>query len=127
MSGEFRQTEYGDCPSQMQPAFSPPRVRIPRPDRSSLIVLGEAYAKAGRSAGIRQVLALLLKTSDVSQALITRMYLIRGESEQAIRWYEKAFDERDPFVVWIRWTPQESLVWKDPRFQNLVHRMNSTQ
>ena len=89
--------------------------------------MGEAYAKAGRSAGIRQVLALLLKTSDVSQALITRMYLIRGESEQAIRWYEKAFDERDPFVVWIRWTPQESLVWKDPRFQNLVHRMNSTQ
>jgi len=99
-------------------------MRMPRPDRISLLVLGRAYAGAGRSAETRQILDLLLKTPEGAQASIGDLYGRLGDNEQAILWYEKAFAERDPLLVWLDWTPPDSSIWKDRRFQNLVRRMN---
>jgi tetratricopeptide (TPR) repeat protein len=95
-----------------------------RPDRSSLLVLGRAYASTGNRAGTRRVLGILLEKPDVAQAVIADLYLALGDNEQAIRWYERAFAERDPFLVWLNWIPAESSIRKDRRFQDLVRRMN---
>ena len=99
-------------------------MRMPRPDRISLLVLGRAYAKAGRSAGTRRVIDLLLKTPGVGQASIGELYRRLGDNERAIFWYERAFTERDPLLVWLNWTPADNSIWRAPRFQDLVRRMN---
>jgi tetratricopeptide (TPR) repeat protein len=99
-------------------------MRMPRPDRISLLVLGRAYAKAGRSAGTLRVIDLLLKTPGVGQASIGELYRRLGDNERAILWYERAFTERDPLLAWLNWTPADSSIWKDSRFQDLVRRMN---
>jgi tetratricopeptide (TPR) repeat protein len=98
--------------------------RMPRPDRISLLVLGRVYAKAGRRAGTRQILDLLLKTPEGAQASIGELYVLLGDNEQAIRWYQRAFEERDPLLVWLRATLSGKPIWKDPRLQELVRRMN---
>jgi TolB-like protein/DNA-binding winged helix-turn-helix (wHTH) protein/Flp pilus assembly protein TadD len=99
-------------------------MRMPRPDRISLLVLGRAYARAGRSAGTRRVIDLLLKRPGGAQASIAELYSRLGDNERAILLYERAFTERDPFLVWLNWTPADSSIWKDRRFQDLVRRMN---
>ena len=99
-------------------------MRVPRPDRINMLGLGQAYARAGRSAQTRQILELLLKTPDVSQATIGNLYLNLLDNEQAIQWYQKAFEARDPTMVWLRRTPPGNPIWKDPRFQDLIRRMN---
>jgi len=99
-------------------------MRAPRPDRINMLGLGQAYARAGRSAQTRQILELLLKTPDVSQATIGNLYLSLLDNEQAIQWYQKAFEARDPTMVWLRRTAPGNPIWKDPRFQDLIRRMN---
>ena len=63
----------------------------------------------------------------MAQAAIGNLYLVLGDNEQAIRWYERAFTERDPYLVWLNWIPSEDSIRKDPRFQDLIRRMNFPQ
>lgn len=101
--------------------------RTTRRDRLSLPSLGVAYAQAGRHTEARRVLDTLLTTPEVAQGAIAQLYVNLGEKEAAIRWWQKAFEKRDPRMVWLRLYSQDHPLWGDPRFQDLIGRMKFPQ
>jgi tetratricopeptide (TPR) repeat protein len=52
------------------------------------------------------------------------LYASLGENERALDWLEKAVDERPPFVVWITVHPALDRLRSDPRFAQLLKKMN---
>jgi hypothetical protein len=47
-----------------------------------------------------------------------------GEEDHALAWLEKAFNDRDPELGWIRVEPWFDPLRSEPRFHELVRRMN---
>jgi hypothetical protein len=47
-----------------------------------------------------------------------------GDKEQAYAWLEKAFAERSHWLVWLRLDPRWKTLRGDPRFAELVERLN---
>ena len=95
-----------------------------RRDRLGLPTLGFTYARAGRSGDVRKILDTLLTTPEIAQGAIAQLYVSLGDKEQGIRWWQKAYEERDPRMVWLRTYSADHLLWADPRFQDLIRRMN---
>ncbi len=51
------------------------------------------------------------------------LYAAIDERDRAMEWIEKAFEERDPMLVSIRWDPAVDSLRADPRFDRLLRRM----
>lgn len=67
--------------------------------------LGSAYGLAGRTDRATEILDQLLEKRDREYApaiCIARVYCRLGESEKAIEWLEKAFDERNGEMVFLK-------------------------
>jgi hypothetical protein len=47
-----------------------------------------------------------------------------GEKDEAIRWLEKTIQARNTFIPWLRFNPAYAPLRDDPRFQDVVRRMN---
>jgi tetratricopeptide (TPR) repeat protein len=89
--------------------------------------LGYAYAVSGNKTEALKLLEELKEESKqryVSPLLIAEIYAGLGMKEQAFEWLEKAYGIRDGNMVllkiWYSWHPLRS----DPRFQDLLRRMN---
>jgi len=98
--------------------------RGPRPDRLSLTLLGSLYSRTGKTAEARKVLQSLLRHPEVGQLQIANLYLRLGDRQKALEWHERAFEERDPQMVWYAWAEPAFPLWNEPRFQTLLRRMN---
>jgi tetratricopeptide (TPR) repeat protein len=100
-------------------------VRTTNRDRATLPVLGNAYVRAGRPGDARKVLARLLETPEIAPGAIAHVYAGLDDKEQAIRWWWKAYEARDPRLVWLNvWDVDSRLLGHEPRFQELVRPMN---
>ena len=94
---------------------------------SELSFLGAAYAAAGRRAEA-------VKTLEELEDRATRQYvpafariwtlLQLGDTDRTFVWLEKAFDERSPFLAFLKVHPLFDPVRSDPRFQSLLRRMD---
>ena len=89
--------------------------------------LSFAYAVKSRRSQALKILGRITdqwRQGDVQAIDIARVHVGLGEREQALDWLEKAFVERDPNMVFLKfhsvWDPLRS----DPRFQDLLRRMN---
>ncbi len=51
-------------------------------------------------------------------------YAMLGEKDLAIEWLTKAVEERDNYVTWAKVYPLLDPLRDDPRFQDLLRRMN---
>jgi len=93
--------------------------------------LGYAYAKAGRKAEAEKLLNQLNELSKqkyVPALSRTEIYAGLGEKQEAIEWLEKAFVERSARLgVSIKNDPIFDPLRSDPRFQDLLRRMNLQQ
>ena len=49
---------------------------------------------------------------------------IKGDKEEALNWLEKAYHERSPDMYWIKTNPKFDFLRAEPRFQDLLRRMN---
>ncbi len=92
--------------------------------------LGRTYAMADQQEEARLVLADLeagFTTWDTW--FIAQIYAVLGEKDEAFRWLETAAYEhpRHPYVPFIRFSPAFRPLHDDPRFQNLLRRMNLIQ
>jgi hypothetical protein len=47
-----------------------------------------------------------------------------GEDDTAFRWLRRAYDERAHWLVWLSRDPRFSSLHADPRFGDLVARIN---
>jgi TolB-like protein/DNA-binding winged helix-turn-helix (wHTH) protein/Flp pilus assembly protein TadD len=96
-------------------------------DSDLLLDLGFAYATAGNPQEARRILAKLKKLHErglVPSGSIAILYGALGELNEAFTWLEKAYEERDPQLTYLkvpgrRFEPMRH----DPRFQQLVHRI----
>jgi len=92
--------------------------------------LGHAYAAAGKEREAREVLDRLLERSKkgyVSAYEIAAVYTGLGEKDRALEWLEKAYEERSNALARFRMDPRVWSLRSDPRFQELLRRMNFPQ
>ena len=85
-----------------------------------------ALAKSGKSAEARTVLEELLKLSTtkyVPPYNIALIYNGLGERHNALGWLEKAYEQRDPKMTFLKVEPKWNNLRKEPRFIELIKRM----
>ncbi len=89
--------------------------------------LGYAYAKAGQGHEARQALAQLRQLSEqryVPALYVAAIYAGLGETEEAFEWLERAYEERSSYLVYLNLEPPFESLRSDPRFTDLLRRMN---
>ena len=90
-------------------------------------MLGHAYAVAGRTSEARKILDDLHRLADERYVLPYGFALIHvglGEHDEALEWLEKAYEERNSWMPFIGGEPRLDPLRPDPRFQDLLRRMN---
>jgi serine/threonine protein kinase/Tfp pilus assembly protein PilF len=93
----------------------------------TVAALGHAYAAVGKRTEALQRLDQLKGMSErgyVPSFYIALLYVALGGEDQAFSWLEKAYDERHPSLVWLKMEPRADPLRPDPRFQDLLRRMN---
>ena len=100
-------------------------------DNDMILDLGFAYAVCGKRQAARQILAKLkegYKRGSVRSGSIGILYGALGDSNEAFTWLNKAYEERDPELTYIK-VPGRRFepLHNDPRLQNLIARMGLPQ
>ena len=88
--------------------------------------IGFALAKANRRAEARVELEGLLRLSKeryVSPYNIAMIYYGLGERDQTFVWLERAYQQREPRMVFLKVEPKWNNLHDDPRFQDLLRRV----
>ena len=89
--------------------------------------LAYAYAVAGNRKEAMKILHELKELSTreyVPAYSFARIYLGLGEHEKSLDLLEKAYEERNPYMVKLKVEPIFDPIRSDPRFQSLLRRMN---
>jgi serine/threonine protein kinase/Flp pilus assembly protein TadD len=101
-------------------------------ERRSVYVglLGYAYGLAGNKAAARKLLAELIQRSGqeyIPPYEIAIIHLGLGHKDESFLWLEKAREEHGSWLPWIKVDPLYDPLRSDPRFQDLLRRMNFPQ
>ncbi len=95
-------------------------------DPDLLLDLGFAYAVVGKKDEATRILAILKRQHErglVPSGAIAVLYGALGERNQAFAWLEKAYEEHDPELTYIKVGPRFDPPRQDARFRQLVHRI----
>jgi len=87
---------------------------------------GYVNGVSGRVREARQDLAILEKqahTRFVTSYGVALVHAGLGENDAALRWLDKAVEERSNWLVWLRLDPRWDALRSDPRFERLVRGM----
>jgi TolB-like protein/DNA-binding winged helix-turn-helix (wHTH) protein/Tfp pilus assembly protein PilF len=93
-----------------------------------LCELGTAYAGSGNKEGARMVIREIVEGSDRRLAprhsyRLARIYSALHEAGPAFEWLEKAFNEREENLVWLKVDPHLDNLRSDPRFSDVMRRI----
>ncbi len=97
---------------------------------SRAVGLGQAYALAGRKAEAQKVfveLRELSRHSYVPPFFLAKLHMALGEQEQALTRLQEAYEERDPYLTWLKVERAFDPLRGDPRFQDLFRRIGFPQ
>ncbi len=89
--------------------------------------LGYAWAKYGKPGETRAILAELEDRSRIRYVpsyAIAQLYLALGDRSNALDLLEKAFEERDATMVFLKIEPKWDVLRSESRFIELMKRMN---
>lgn len=89
--------------------------------------LGHTYALAGRRDEARKILAELEEDEATPWGAysLAVLYTALGKKDEAFRWL--AYEPHHAFVPWVRVLPEFKPLWVDPRFKDLLQRMNLSE
>ncbi len=90
-------------------------------------VLGWAYALSGdrdKAEELMQELEEVSKKRYVPLSSFSWTYLGLGDKDRFFELYDKACEERDPALPWFKVSPECDVVRSDPRFTELLKKMN---
>ncbi len=73
----------------------------------------------GIEAATRGAFGLAYRIAALSAAI--------GETEEAMTWLERAYEERDPLLLFAKTDPSMDSLRSDPRFQDLLRRIGFPQ
>ena len=89
--------------------------------------LGAAFERENASLGyagaVRNAAASREERSGTSFG-IAGMYAFAGDKNLALRWLEKAYQDGDSTMVYLKVDPSFDVLRDDPRFQTLLRKMN---
>jgi hypothetical protein len=60
----------------------------------------------------------------VPASFVARLHALLGEKDAALEWAGKAFDHRDPNLLFIKVDPNFDSLRSDPRYLALLEKMN---
>jgi TolB-like protein/Flp pilus assembly protein TadD len=88
--------------------------------------VAEVHARLGNRENALKMLGELLEAQDlyVSPFSIAFIYSSLGELNEAFSWQEKAYQERDASLAWVKVAPESDALRSDTRFADLLRRMN---
>jgi len=100
---------------------------LPEPDPLCLSIRGIIYALSPHKEDARRVIKQLLELSEhrpIPSFFMGMIHIGLGEKDQVFAWFEKAFVEHEPLLMWARPDPivQDGLQ-TDPRYHDLLRRM----
>jgi eukaryotic-like serine/threonine-protein kinase len=84
---------------------------------------GYEQAKRLQWQAILETLQEAKKERYVSPMSFVFTYIHLGDKDKAFAWLEKAYEERSPWLTYLRADPQFHSLQSDPRFQTLVKRI----
>lgn len=93
----------------------------------SIAARGHTQAVCGRTAAARETIAELRQLATrtfVTSYGIALVYAGLDETDAAFSWLERAFEERSHWLVWLRLDPRWGRMRTEPRFLELVSRLN---
>ena len=93
-------------------------------------LLGHAYAISGQSEealGILDELSALSEERHVSPYRIAAIHSGLGDKKQAFEQLDRAFEQRDPWLIWLRYDPVLDPLRRDRGFTNLVSRIGAAE
>ncbi len=96
-------------------------------DYGSLAALGAAYAKAGRKSEAMRIVATLekeLKERRATWQNVAFVYFALEDNEKALAALEQGFEDRVPHMFRLNVYPRWDGLRDDPRFQDLLRRLN---
>src|SRR5437899_3118193 len=116
------------CKSLYEPAIAPLRRACEfYPGSTPIGVLGEVYAAAGYRGEAQKILEQLQELSKqryVTPYVVARIHVTLGEKDEALQWLEVAYQQRAEWMVLLKVDPCLDGLRPDPRFQDLMRRMN---
>jgi TolB-like protein/Flp pilus assembly protein TadD len=83
-----------------------------------------AYFAMTRKADSDAALAQMLSTEAPHPYLIAQVYAFRGESDEAFKWLDRAYSQRDPSLVFVKSQPMFRHLVSDPRYKAFLKKMN---
>jgi tetratricopeptide (TPR) repeat protein len=103
-------------------------VELSQGDQDAIAALAHAYAATGRKAEAQKILHEFLRqseTSYVSPYMIATVYVSLGNKDNAFEYLEKAYQERSSDLPYfLKFDLRVDSLRSDPRFQDLMRRMN---
>jgi tetratricopeptide (TPR) repeat protein len=81
----------------------------------------------GKAEQISRDLGDLSKRRYVSPANVAAVYLGLGEKDKALDWLDKAFEDRDPVLWWIKSDQLYDSLRNEPRFKALVGKISELE
>jgi tetratricopeptide (TPR) repeat protein len=102
-------------------------LKLSRQYLAAIAYLGYTYARCGKTAEAQETLQELMEISKrgyLPAGLIVPLYAGLGDKDRAFQWLAKAVEERDFDVVWLKIDPLFDLIRSDPRFAEVLHRVN---
>ena len=119
-----QQGRYAEAEMELQRGLG-----VPTEEKHSkgrlLAELGYVYAVSGRSAEAAGVIAQLKGIQSAWGAMwIAKVYAGLGDRDQAFAWLTKAADGRFPFLYEVKIAPQYDKLRSDPRYAELLRRIN---
>jgi DNA-binding winged helix-turn-helix (wHTH) protein/Tfp pilus assembly protein PilF len=92
-----------------------------------LAFLGHAYAMAGQREEALKILEELKEASKQTYVPvygIGLIYMSLGSGSNAFEWFEKAYEAQSVWLNWIKVAPEVDALRPDPRFTDLLNRLN---
>jgi eukaryotic-like serine/threonine-protein kinase len=122
---------YGWCyalKGRFEEALASSRKSVALSQRNPMALwsLGYVLAVAGHEGEAREVALEMIEAREkhyVSSYFIACVYAGLNEPDEAFKWLEKAYEERDWWLLWMRVQPNLDNLRDDPRFQNLLRRV----
>jgi serine/threonine-protein kinase len=99
-------------------------------DPEAADALARGYAEAGYAGAmslLAQTLAARSNLAYVPSESIARLYAYAGDKERALEWLEQAYQDLDIVMVFLSVESTWDSLRDDPRFQDLLRRMNLPQ
>jgi len=116
------------CKSLYEPAITALQKGVELwPGSAPIAMLGEAYAAAGHRDAAHKILEELDRLSKqryVTPYVVARIHFTLGERTEALHWLEVAYRQRAEWMVLLKVDPCFDDLRSDPRFQDLMRRMN---